>query len=133
MALSLGPVHHIAVLVEDLALAEAFYTGVLGLRVDRRWPDEKGGTRSVWLALGRDAILMLERAKPGAKRRADDGAGWHLLALTIAAADRDRIESQLRRKGVTIEKKSDYTLYVRDPEGNRIGLSHYPHPVPVRP
>jgi catechol 2,3-dioxygenase-like lactoylglutathione lyase family enzyme len=134
MALTLGPVHHIALLVEDLAGAEAFYCGVLGLRVDRRWPDDKNGTRSVWLSLGNDAILMLERGKRGAARRDDAaGGGWHLLALRIDAADRARIESELARKNVTITGRTDYTLYLRDPEGNRIGLSHYPHPVPVRP
>lgn len=75
MALSLGPIHHIALLVDDLPGAEAFYSGVLGFKVERRWPDDKGGTRSVWLSLGHDALLMLERADAGNARRHEQGAG----------------------------------------------------------
>ena len=133
MALGLGPIHHIAVLAEDLAAAEAFYAGVLGFRVDRRWQEQDGSARSIWLGLGNDAILMLEKAEPGDARRADAGGGWHLLAFSIRAEDRPRIESELSRKRIPIDSRTDYTLYVRDPEGNRVGLSHYPHPVPQRP
>ena len=133
MPLSFGPIHHLALLVEDLAGAEAFYAGTLGLRVERRWPEAGGGTRSVWLALGNDTLLMLEKADAGSARRAELGGGWHLLAFTITAADRSRIESELRARNIAIESRSDYTLYVRDPEGNRLAFSHYPHPVPQRP
>lgn len=133
MPLSLGPIHHLALLVEDLAAAEAFYAGTLGLRVERRWPEATGGTRSVWLQLGNDTLLMLEKADPGSTRRAEFGGGWHLLAFTITAADRARIESELRSRHIPIESRTDYTLYVRDPEGNRLAFSHYPHPVPQRP
>lgn len=131
--LALGPVHHLALLVSDLAGAEAFYAGVLGLRVERRWPDGAGGTRSVWLALGGDALLMLERADPGAARRAEAGGGWHLLAFTIAAGERATVEAALRERGVPVESRTDHTLYLRDPEGNRLALSHWPHPAPQRP
>ena len=131
--LDLGPVHHIALLVADLAAAEAFYSGVLGLRVERRWPETDGSTRSVWLQLGHDALLMLEKAEPRDLRRGEMGGGLHLLAFTIDAADRARVEQELARRRIVIEKRSDYTLYARDPEGNRIAFSHYPHPVPQRP
>jgi glyoxylase I family protein len=132
-SLSLGPLHHIALLVEDLAGAEAFYSGTLGLRVERRWPEPDGTTRSVWLSLGNDVILMLEKADPGAVRRSDFGGGWHLLSFKIVASERTKLESDLRARNIPIESRTDYTLYVRDPEGNRIAFSHYPHPVPQRP
>jgi catechol 2,3-dioxygenase-like lactoylglutathione lyase family enzyme len=131
--LALGPIHHVALLVEDLAQAEAFYSGTLGLRIERRWPEKDGSTRSVWLSLGNDVILMLEKADPGTKRRAELGGGWHLLAFTIGAAERAKLESELVRRHIPIESRTDYTLYVRDPEGNRLAFSHYPHPVPQRP
>lgn len=133
MALELGSIHHIAILVDDLAAAEAFYAGILGFRVERRWPDEQGGTRSVWLAIGHDALLMLERADPEAPRAGEAAGGWHLLAFTIDAKNRTRVEAELSRKRVPIESRTDYTLYVRDPEGNRVAFSHWPHPVPQRP
>lgn len=117
--------HHIALLVQDLSRAEAFYVGVLGLRVARRWNDAHGELRSIWLALGRDGLLMLERGAP----RAQEG-GWHLVALRIQADERDGMEEALRGHGVEITNKSAYTLYFQDPEGNHLGLSHWPDPAP---
>lgn len=130
----LGPIHHLAVLVSDLEQAEAFYCGVLGLRIERRWAETKGkGTRSIWLKLGHDQLLMLEKADARGARRDEQGGGWHLLAFTIEAGERERIETQLAKRGIAIESRTDYTLYFRDPEGNRLALSHWPHPVPQRP
>ena len=64
-------VHHLAVVVEDLGRAEAFYAGVLGLAVIRRWEDDRGSPRSVWLALGGGAFLAVERAGEGAPASSD--------------------------------------------------------------
>lgn len=136
MALPIGPIHHVAILVEDLEGAERFYAGVLGLSVDRRWPDDAGGTRSVWLTLPGGAILMLERAAPGATRRATDGGGWHLIALSIPVTARAAVESALAAAGIPIERRTDYTLYLRDPEHNLLALSHHPakaHPAKAGP
>ena len=56
-------IHHVAVKAIDLARAEAFYVGVLGLSVLRRWPlPDATGDRSLWLDLGAGAFLALERA-----------------------------------------------------------------------
>ncbi|HET6343871.1 MAG TPA: VOC family protein [Myxococcota bacterium] len=118
------PVHHIALVVQDLQRAEGFYVGLLGLHVTRRWHDSQGAPRSVWLALGRDGLLMLERGDA----RPPTGGGWHLLAWRIHAEERAALESQLAAKGVPIINRSAYTLYIEDPEGNRIGLSHWPDP-----
>ncbi len=133
MSLGLGPIHHLAILVADLAGAEAFYCGVLGFRIERRWAEKDGTTRSIWLKVGNDALLMLEKAEPKAARRAEGGGGWHMLAFTIDATDRARLEAKLAKRGIAIEGRTDYTLYFRDPEGNRLALSHWPHPVPQRP
>jgi glyoxylase I family protein len=119
------PVHHVALWVRDLARAEAFYAGPLGLPVQRRWSDEAGKPRSVWLDLGGGAILMLERAPAGAHSGA---AGWHLLALTIRKDERDELVSRLAEQGVEVVSETDYTVYIEDPEGNRVGLSHWPDP-----
>lgn len=115
--------HHIAVLVENLERAAAFYENVLGLPVLER---HDGGARSIWLKAG-EAILMLERAERG-PRRGPQAPGWHLIALRIDAAERERVEAHLGAHGVDIVDRTDYTLYIEDPEGNRVGLSHYPVP-----
>lgn len=141
-------VHHVAILVGDLAAAEAFYGGLLRLPVIRRWPADPaqpdGAERSIWLDAGGGAFLALERApsaqctqfaqctidekdpdEPGPHFE-EESPGWHLVALRIAREDRPHWERRLAEAGVAIYRRTDYTLYVRDPEGNRVGLSHWP-------
>jgi len=121
-------VHHLALRCADLDACERFYREVLGLEVLRRWPRPEGGDRSVWLALGGGAFLALERAdgapEPGGWR--EGPAGFHLVALLIAPAERATWEAKLAARGVPVAHRTRFTLYVRDPEGNRVGLSHWP-------
>ena len=134
--------HHLAIQVRDLPAAERFYVEVLGLKVVRRWPREDGqGERSLWLSLGAppgappgawqgdDGFLALEACdavRPPAPFR-DPHAGLHLLALRIQASERQAWEQKLAALRVEIVHRSRWTLYLRDPEGNRLGLSHFPH------
>lgn len=121
-------VHHVAVCVVDLGRAERFWVGVLGLAVLTRWDDAEGRHRSTWVDAGGGAFVALERASALPARRADDAGGMHCLALAIERADRDAWRERLRAAGHAPERESAYTLYVRDPEGNLVGLSHYPEP-----
>jgi catechol 2,3-dioxygenase-like lactoylglutathione lyase family enzyme len=123
--------HHVAVSCRDLARCEAFYREVLGLRVLQRWQDEGGAERSVWLAVGEGGeFLALERVAEAAPASAwrDGRAGLHLVALRIARSERERWEARLAAAGVEVVHRTRWTLYVRDPEGNRVGLSHHPDP-----
>lgn len=110
----------------DLAAAERFYAGVLQLPVLRRQSDDLG-ERSIWVGLGGDAFLALERADEEPSRR-DDDAGWHCVALAIEVAERDAWRARLRTEGHPIERETNFTLYTRDPEGALVALSHYPTP-----
>ncbi len=123
--------HHVAIQCRDLAECERFYREVIGLEVLRRWPRDGGGDRSVWLAL-EGGFLALERAdadpEPGPWR--DGKAGLHLAALRIEAGERPAWEARLAALGVPIAHRTRWTIYVRDPEGNRVGLSHWPDEAP---
>jgi len=129
--------HHFAIRCADLPACERFYREVLGLEVVRRWPREGGGDRSVWLAVG-DGFLALERHEgPAEPLRDPGGAAWrdgtgglHLVALRIRPAERSLWEARLEERGVPILHRTRWTLYLRDPEGNRIGLSHHPEDAP---
>lgn len=124
--------HHLALQCADLELCERFYCDVLGLPVLRRWPREEGGDRSVWLSVGVSAdagFLALERAEmpPEPRPWRDGRPGLHLIALHIAPGERRGWEDRLEAKGVTVVHRTAWTIYFHDPEGNRIGLTHYPH------
>ena len=121
-------IHHVAIQVRDLAAAEKFYGGVLGLPVLRRWQGEEG-ERSLWFDLGDGGFLAIEWVAGGPPRHDGwntDELGIHLVALAIERSERDTWEAHLTAAGVPVVHRTDYTLYVRDPEGNRVGLSHWP-------
>ena len=119
--------HHVAIQCFDLAACERFYREELGLEVLRRWPRPEGGDRSVWLALG-DGFLALERAaeRPSASAWRDGTAGLHRVAVRIQPSERAVWEARFAARGVPVVHRTRWTIYVRDPEGNRVGLSHHP-------
>jgi glyoxylase I family protein len=126
--------HHLAIQCSDLERCERFYCDVLGLAVLRRWPREGdgGGDRSVWLSVGEAGeagFLALERAEEPPEQRPwrDGKPGLHLLALHIAPRERRGWEDRLEAAGVQVVHRTRWTIYFHDPEGNRIGLTHYPH------
>ena len=122
-----GPIHHLAVKVADLARAEAFYALVLGLPVLRRWPSPDGkGERALWLDLGAGAFLAVERASEDGPGKTEDAPGIHLVALAIPPGERGAWIDRLAQAGYPVYHQTEHTLYVRDPEGNRVGLSHWP-------
>ena len=94
----------------------------------RRWQGEDG-ERSIWFDLGDGGFLAVERVAGGPPRHDGwntDDAGIHLVALAIERGDARRLGGAPHRGGRPVVHRTDYTLYVRDPEGNRVGLSHWP-------
>jgi catechol 2,3-dioxygenase-like lactoylglutathione lyase family enzyme len=134
--------HHLAIQCADLPACERFYREELGLEVLRRWPRDEGGDRSVWLALG-EGFLALERVEksPAAEEEVagrvasdapwrDGTPGLHLVALRIRPEERPVWEARFQARGVGVVHRTRWTLYVLDPEGNRVGLSHHPEDAP---
>ena len=131
-------ISHFAIRVLDLAAAERFYCGVLGLPVRRRWPNPTGsGDRSLWLETGDSAGTFLalevsaapELGTSGDATRNSEHGGHHLLALRITSGQRTTFEARLSAAGVAVSHRTAFTIYFKDPEGNFLGLSHYPDSV----
>lgn len=109
-------IHHVALRTAALERLEAFYCGVLGLRVVRRAPGR------VWLdAAG--ALVMLEQkeqGEPGIPVNCKE-----FLAFAIAPSERAARRAALEAAAIPVEAETEFTLYFRDPDGRRVGLSHY--------
>lgn len=117
--------HHLALGARDVEVVASFYREVLGLPEVTRHFTGSGALRSIWLALG-DSLLMIERTEHPPIRVEGIGAGPFLLALRCSVEERMSLETALEQRGAAIEHRSDFTSYVRDPEGNRIAISHFP-------
>lgn len=119
--------HHVAIQVKDVARVAAFYVEVLGLPELERFHRDDGSLRSIWVGASVNeperAFLAVEHLEA---QRAEGTLGFSMVALRIDASQRGAIVEELGRRGVTIEKQTGWTLYVRDPEGNLVGLSHHP-------
>lgn len=110
-------VHHVAFRTHDLPRLERFYVDVLGLTVKTRL-----GQRSVWLVAG-DAILMLEKAAPD-EPKIPQGS-MEFFAFAVTEAQKIPLVDRLLALGVSIEHRTEYTVYFRDPDGRRVGLSSF--------
>jgi catechol 2,3-dioxygenase-like lactoylglutathione lyase family enzyme len=107
--------HHLALRATDVTTTVAFYRDVLRLAVIKH--DE----RSAWLAS--DAVvIMIEPRSPGEPGRTGD---LDLVAFAIPGSERHTCEARIQSMGLTIESQTEHTLYVRDPDGRRVGLSSY--------
>ena len=139
-----SPIHHIALIVDDLNKTEEFYGTILGLPIEKRWTFPDGSPRSVWLSLGSNTRLMLEKKtpscvklnKPESTRLTQHHTqqntlknlqhGWHLLALTISHTQRTLWKKHLQEHSIEVTEESDFSIYIQDPEGNPVALSHWP-------
>lgn len=119
--------HHVAVQVRDVARVAAFYVEVLGLPELKRFHRDDGSLRSIWVGASQSAperaFLAVEQLD---SQSVEGSLGFSMVALRIEASQRKAIVEALTARGVKLEKETGWTLYVRDPEGNLVGLSHHP-------
>ena len=107
--------HHVAGLGPDPAALSSFYAQTLGLPETRRHADAQG-VRSVWLAAD-GTTLMFERGPRGQN-------GVLVFAVPAGSAQTWR-----ERLAHCLDGTTAYSIYARDPDGNRLGVSSYPEPI----
>ncbi|MGQ0507644.1 MAG: VOC family protein [Myxococcaceae bacterium] len=126
--------HHLAIQVRDLERTAAFYRQVVGMPEQVRHTRPDGSVRSIWLTLPTGAFLALEQvtgSPPEAPPFSHEQPGLHVLAFGISRQDRPALLKELEAMKIPIVKQTRWTVYVQDPEGNRIGFSHHPEdPLP---
>ncbi len=117
--------HHVALGARDVEALAAFYREWFALAELARHHTDAGALRSIWLDLG-GSILMIEHTAEPARRVEAVGAGPFLLAFVVPAADRAAFEARLAAAGIAVDARTPFTSYFRDPEGNRLAVTHYP-------
>jgi catechol 2,3-dioxygenase-like lactoylglutathione lyase family enzyme len=121
---------HVVLRVHDLARAEAFYRSLLGAAVERRIDKP---IVLVQLRIG-EALLDLVPGRMPAP--GDDGAGDNMehFCLRVDPFDPDAITAHILACGGQPEPKRElygadgfgWSIYLRDPEGNRVELKGPP-------
>jgi glyoxylase I family protein len=112
-------IHHLAFRTDDVRRLASFYRALFDFPVLR-------DDRSVWLDAG-GTILMLEPRETN-EPTVDSGTR-ELTCFAIAAEDAPTVLARLDASGITVEDRTGFTFYVRDPDGRRIGLSSHPTPL----
>ncbi len=111
-------IHHIAFRVADLQVSTDFYRDILAFPVRR-----EDRPRSVWLEIDDESVLMLETRTDG-ESSVPEGS-MELVAFRVDRATKERIRDLCCRLGC-FDGETEHTIYLRDPDGRRIGISTYP-------
>lgn len=123
--IALERLDHFGIEVRDLAAAEAFYTGILGLQVSRRLGDQ------IVFDLADSPLALFERKDlpPPDLGRIEQPLGKGHHAFRVSAADLERAratfaEAAVRHTGPVNWGDHD-CLYFLDPDGNLLELVAY--------
>jgi catechol 2,3-dioxygenase-like lactoylglutathione lyase family enzyme len=111
-------IHHLAFRSTHVPTTKDFYERVLGMKTLRT--TEQG---SVWLATG-DAVLMIEAR--GQSEPEIPAGSMEFTGFAVDALAKAHVRHALATSGVAIEHETEHTVYFRDPDGRRIGVSDYP-------
>ncbi|HYC56997.1 MAG TPA: VOC family protein [Candidatus Binatia bacterium] len=111
------PVHHVALRTGDIAGLAAFYRELLGLPLLRDL-----SPRSLWLSLGDGAVLMIE-SREAKEPTLPDGT-MDLVAFGVDAERKSTIRQLAIARGC-FDGETEYTVYLRDPDHRRVGVSTY--------
>jgi catechol 2,3-dioxygenase-like lactoylglutathione lyase family enzyme len=113
--------------VADLAAAEAFYAGALGLPVVERWGDDRP---AVWLGLGRENFLGLWSVEAGGEKSIHHGRGGEHVhfAIRVPIGTLDQMQARLEALGHEVEDGWEFgpgnrAIYLDDPDGNVVELT----------
>jgi catechol 2,3-dioxygenase-like lactoylglutathione lyase family enzyme len=103
-------IHEIAFEVQDLERSIAFYRDILGL------PLYSSGPQQAWFYIGTQRLALFSQDRAG--------SGQH-FALLIPPEEAKRARDALLAHGFpeeTMQQDDGFSVYVRDPDGNKIEL-----------
>ena len=105
--------------ITDFERAEAFYTGVLGLRISKRYRGGVGGE----VETGNLTLMLLDMARIGREFAPSKGA------IALRVDDVEAARAELERRGVRfqgdiIDSGVCHQAIFEDPDGNMLILHH---------
>jgi len=101
--LKVESIHHVGIAVKDLDKALEFFSGLLGLEVEKTVVVEEHGMKAAWLKVGPVWLELMEPLGPEgpvAKFLARRGEGIHHVAITVE--DIRASCEELRKTGVEL-------------------------------
>jgi catechol 2,3-dioxygenase-like lactoylglutathione lyase family enzyme len=104
-------VNHISYQVADYAKTRDFYADLLGMKVSH----DDG--RQCYLEFG-NTFLLARNARAGAS-----GPRIDHMAYTIEEWDKNGVEAELKRRGLTPRPDTDDSFHVQDPDGFNLQIS----------
>ena len=104
-------VNHISYQVADYARTRDFYASLLGMKVSH----DDG--RQAYLSFG-DTFLLPRNARSGAPAPRVDH-----IAYTIEDWDKNVVEAELKRRGLTPRPDTENSFHVQDPDGFNLQIS----------
>ena len=133
-------IDHLVLRTEHLEAMIAFYTGVLGMVVERR----VDGIGLVQLRAGRSLVDLVpvsgELGRKGGAAPGAEGRNLDHFCVRVDPFDEAAIRAQLTALGVEAgpteqrygAEGSGPSMYIQDPDGNTVELKGPPHPDPRR-
>ncbi len=121
----------IAFRVADLDVMQAFYSEVIGLELMRRFPTSAFFRIAPGYAGHTQILALFDRSSDeGFSGPSSDHTTLDHIAFAIGVDDFERERLRLERLGLTVETTTHAwvqwrSLYVTDPEGNRVELVCY--------
>jgi catechol 2,3-dioxygenase-like lactoylglutathione lyase family enzyme len=104
-------VNHISYQVADYAKTRDFYAGLLGMQVSH----DDG--RQCYLAFG-NTFLLPRNARQGRTAPMVDH-----IAYTIGTWDKNKVEAELKKRGLTPRPDTENSFHVKDPDGFDLQIS----------
>jgi catechol-2,3-dioxygenase len=112
-------IYHIGIPVDDMARAERFYTGVLGMKVEARVQEE--GTRLSRLKCGDADVVLFLRPRPLSRNTLKEDGITH-QAFEVPPETFDAAIEFLKKEGYyhsgPVGRASGRAVYFFDSEGN---------------
>lgn len=109
--------HHLALRTNDVAGLARFYREMFGFEVVK-----SSLPRAIWMCIGNEAVLMVEKREAGEPE--PPKGSMELIAFAVDEAGKTRVRLKSRERGC-YDGETEYTVYLRDPEGRRVGVSTY--------